>query len=456
MRAEHKAGAEIIYELAVRLYPSSLEPFREAISNALDEGSKKIEMQTSNHEIIVEDWGEGIDDPEKFFEFGHASKAGLGGEVIGQKGLGKLSLLRFGENVNFRTNNEEVGMNIIMTPQNFEYDIKSAKKFLDHRGTRVIIPNPKGVPPTDELSNYLKKTFGLRIAKGTQIVLNGVILESSSKINPKGKFLFRLKGGEVDVDGNLKEDKKGHGNVDIYIRHVFVTSIVVDPERLFSGWVNCNELIPTTSRNDVIRDRDGGMFNDFFEHLRHYVRRFPKIEEEITKQEELLGNELSKMLRNYLSDMKLLPQGTMLIGRGNENALDKQHKTKAKEKISKEVPEEVPEYIRIHSSKKTNKPIKRTEKKDYGVIWLKQNIGNDEEPIFFVEPNMIIENRTNDIYKFMVKNKASLGSKPIRAFPYLARVAVSMNKESSKWDRKKLLLEIDSAVRYFLKNKGEL
>ena len=198
------------------------------------------------------------------------------------------------------------------------------------------------------------------------------------------------------------------------------------------------------------------MFNDFFEHLRGYVHRFPKIEEEITKEEELLGNELSKMLRNYLSEMKLLPQGTMLIGRGNENASDKHDKARGKEKIGKEISEEEPEYIKIHSSRKTNKPIKRTEKKDYGVIWLKQNIGNEEEPIFFVEPNMVVENRTNDIYKFMLKNKASLGSKPIRAFPYLARVAVCMNKESPKWDRKRLLLEIDRAVRYFLKNKGEL
>lgn len=104
MRLEHKAGTDIIYELAVRLYPSSLEPFREAISNALDEGSNKIEIHASNQEIVVDDWGGGIDDVENFAKFGEASKAGLGGEIIGQKGLGKLSLLRFGEKVNFRTN----------------------------------------------------------------------------------------------------------------------------------------------------------------------------------------------------------------------------------------------------------------------------------------------------------------------------------------------------------------
>jgi hypothetical protein len=455
LRAEHKAGADIIRELAVRLYPSSLEPFREAISNAIDEGSNKVEIQSSNQEIIVEDWGEGIDNMERFFEFGQASKAGLGGEIIGQKGLGKLSLLRFGDKVQFLTNNGEIGMDIVMTLNDFEYDIRAADKFLNHRGTRIIIPNPKGVPPTDELSNYLKKTFGLRIANGRKIILNGATLEASSKIDPIEKFLFRLTGGQVDVTGNLKEDKKGHGHADIYIRHVFVTSILVDPERRFSGWVNCNELTPTTARNDILTDNDGGIFVDFLGHLKQYVRRFPKIEEEISKEEELLGNELNKMLRNYLSEMKLLPQGTILIGRGSESSLDKQNKKKKDEKI-REVSEEEPEYIKIHSSKKTNKPIKRTVKTDYGIRWVDQNIGNEEEPIFFHEPNLVIRNRTNDIYKFLVKNKASLGSKPVRAFPYLARVAVSMNKESEKWNRKQLLLEMDRAIRYFLKNKGEL
>lgn len=456
MRLEHKAGTDIIYELAVRLYPSSLEPFREAISNALDEGTDKVEIQSSNQEIIVEDWGGGINDVENFSKFGEASKAGLGGEIIGQKGLGKLSLLRFGDKVNFRTSNGKYGIDIVMTPKDFEYNIGAVNEFLDHQGTRVIIPNPKGVPPTDDLSNYLKKAFGLRIAKGAKIILNGVTLEANSKIDPNEKFLFRLIGGKTDISGNLKEDKKGHGSADIYIRHVFVTSVLVDPERRFSGWVNCNELIPTTSRNDVVRDSDGGMFYDFLDHFKQYVRRFPKTEEEITKDEELLGNELNKMLKNYLSELKLLPQGMVLIGRGDENTLDKQDKTKREKRIVEKIDEEEHEYIKIHSSRKTNKPIKRTVKTDYGIRWVDQNIGNEKEPIFFIEPNLVIRNRTNDIYKFLLKNKTSLGSKPVRAFPYLARVAVSMNKESSKWNREQLFLEMDRAIRYFLKNKGEL
>ena len=414
MKLPHEAGTDIIYELAVRLYPSPLEPFREAISNALDEGTNKIEMYVSDQEIIVEDWGGGIVDIENFSKFGQASKAGLGGEIIGQKGLGKLSLLRFGEYVNFRTNNGETGMNIKMTPKDFEYDIKSANKFLDHKGVRIIIPKPKGIPPTDELSIYLKKIFGLRIAKGAEIIFNGVKLRFNLKINSKETFLFRLPKN-IDVTGNLKEDKKGLGNADIYIRHVFVTSLMVDPERKFSGWINCNELIPTTSRNDIIRDNDKGVFSDLLDHLKQYVGKFPKTDEEITKQEELLGKELDKLLKNYLNEMNIFPEGMVLAGQGNEDALDKKDKSNKKEK-QKAPNDEVPGYVKLHTSRKTDNPIKRTKKTDYGVLWIDQNIGNSKEPMFFVEPNMIIKNRTNDIYKFLVKNKSSLGSKSIRSF----------------------------------------
>ena len=75
MRFEHKAGIDIVRELALRLYPSSFESFREAISNCLDEGSKKVEVSASRSEVIVEDWGKGIEDLEKFRTFGDYAKA---------------------------------------------------------------------------------------------------------------------------------------------------------------------------------------------------------------------------------------------------------------------------------------------------------------------------------------------------------------------------------------------
>jgi hypothetical protein len=451
MRLEHKAGIDIIYELALRLYPSCLESFREAISNSLDEGSEKVQIQCSRNEVMVEDWGEGIADLEKFRTFGDYAKAKRSGETIGMKGLGKLSLLRMGKNVIFNTNNGKFGININMTPEYLDADMGAKEEFLDHQGTRVNITNPAEIPPIDDLSDYLKRAFGLRIARGTEITLNGVTL--TSKVDHNERFLFRLKGG-IDVTGNIKQAKKGRGSLDVYVKHVFITSLLVDPERNFDGWVNCNELIPTTSRNELVKDRT---YSDFNAHLKAYVTKFPKKEEDIGRDEVRMGNELSKLMKNYLKDMKLLPEGKLPFGKGTEKTFTKREKRKRKwkERLEKEK-EEPPDYVKLHTSINTTKPIRRTKKTDYGIMWVDQDYGNEKEPLFYVEPNIIVRNRTNALYRFALKNKASLGPKWLRLLPYLSRVAVSINPKAKNWMREETNLEVDKATCYFLRKQGEL
>jgi hypothetical protein len=299
----------------------------------------------------------------------------------------------------------------------------------------------------------LKLCFGLRIAKGTEIILNGILL--TSKVDKNERFLFRLKGG-VDVTGNIQQEKKGHGSLDFYVKHVFVTSLLVDPERTFGGWVNCNDLIPTTSRNDLVKDKT---YDDFLNHLKQYVTRFPKKEEQVGRDEIQLGNELSKLMKNYLKDMKLLPFGGFPHGRGTEEtdiALETKKRRKKKHPIEETEEEKTPEYVKLHTATKTNKPIRRTTKTSYGIMWIDQDYGNEKEPLFFVEPNIVVKNRTNALYKFSIKNKASLGPKWLRLLPYLSRVAVSINPESKKLNREQANHEIDNATCYFLRQQGEL
>jgi len=451
MRLEHKAGIDIIYELALRLYPSCLESFREAISNSLDEGSKKVQIHCSRIEVIVEDWGEGIGDLEKFRTFGDYTKAKRSGETIGMKGLGKLSLLRMGKNVIFKTNNGKFGININMTPDHLDADMGAKEEFLEHQGTMVNIADPAEVPSIADLSDYLKRAFGLRIARGMEIILNEIPL--TSKVDHDERFLFRLKGG-IDVIGNIKQEKKGRGSLDVYVKHVFVASILVDPERNFDGWVNCNELIPTTSRNELVKDRT---YDDFLEHLKAYVTRFPKREEELGKDEVRMGNELSKLMKNYLKDMKLFPQGKIPFGKGPEITLTGRETKKPKRKHTpKKEKEDLPDYVKLHTSVNTTKPIRRTKKTDYGIMWVDQDYGNEKEPLFYVEPNIIVRNRTNALYVFALKNKPSLGPKWLRLLPYLSRVAVSINQSSKQWSREETNLEVDKATCYFLRQQGEL
>lgn len=411
-----------------------------------------MEVQASRKEVCVEDWGEGIQDLEKFRTFGDYTKSKRGGETIGMKGLGKLSLLRMGRNVKFRTNNGKYGIEIDMTPEYLDAKMGAKEEYLQHQGTRVDILNPAEVPSNDEIVDYLKQAFGLRIAGGVEIALNGIQL--TSKVDKNERFLFRLKGG-IDVVGNIKQEKKGHGSLDVYVKHVFVSSILVDPERSFGGWVNCNELIPTTSRNELVKDKT---YDDFFEHLKEHVTRFPKKEEEIGKDEVRMGNELSKLMKNYLKDMKLFPEGKIPLGKGTESTLTAlgTKKRKQKEAQKKEEEEEAPDYVKLHTATKTSKPIRRTTKTDYGLMWIDQDYGSEREPLFYVEPNIIVRNRTNALYAFALKNKPSLGPKWLRLLPYLSRVAVSINPDSKKWSREQTNLEVDKATCYFLKQQGEL
>lgn len=451
LKLQHKAGPDIVYELAINLYPSSLDSFREAISNALDEGSKKVSIQTSLKEVSVEDWGEGIKDLDRFVEFGQYAKAKLGGEIIGMKGLGKLSLLRLGDNVNFRTNNGDFTLNIIMTPQEFDAMPGGTTKYLDHQGTKVIIANPRDVPPTDELAEFLRRVFGLRIAKGAEISVNGA--ELSTRIDPSESLLCRLSGA-IDVTGNLKADKKIQGSVDVYVRHVFVTSILLDPERSFGGWVNCNDLVPTTNRNDIKRD---ATYNQFLEHLREYVAgKFPRKEEDVSKEEILLGNEIAKLLRRYLAFSGLIPKGLLPFGSGGETVSDANPPRKPREPKVNEEEEEKSEYVKQHTSRKTDRPIRRIVKTSYGIRYVDQDAGNDREPLYYVAPNLVIKNRTNDLYRFALRGKPSLGPKWLRMLPYLSRVAVSINPKSKGWTPEQFNLETDKAARYFLKAKEEL
>ena len=450
LKLPHKPGPDIIHELAINLYPSSLESYREAISNSFDEGSKKVVIQNTMKQVTVEDWGEGIKDIDKFVEFGQYSKLGQG--KIGKKGLGKLSLLRLGQNVNFRTNNGEYTLNIVMTPLDFDYDIGGSGKFLGHEGTKIIIDNPTEIPPTDELSDYLKKTFALRIAKGCELVLNDATL--TSKVDPAEHLLCRLEGA-VDVTGNLKADKRGHGAVDIYVEHVFVMQEMIDPDRAFSGWVNCNGLTPTTARNDLLKDK---AYFHFMEHLKEHVAgKFPRKEEDLSREEMLLGAEVSNMLQNYLNHMKMLPQGMLPLGKGPNSfkgGKTRVRRTKDEVEHQKKEIEDVKE--RVRKTSQTENPVRRAVKSSYGLYFADHDIGNEKPPLYYLSPNTVIRNTGNDLYKFALKSKANLGPKWLRLLPYISRVAVSINPKSKIWTHEQMEAEIDSATRYFLHMRDEL
>jgi Histidine kinase-, DNA gyrase B-, and HSP90-like ATPase len=272
----HELGRDLIPELAMRVYSSQLDSFREAISNAFDENSQKVVLSASNHKITIEDWGNGIKDYDEFRKFGQASKKSRKEkEVIGEKGLGKLSLLNLGRTVCFETNNGKMGIKFYMTLSGFTSPIykKDSAAFISHRGTKITITKLATTPDIGELTAYLKKVFSLRLAQGTTIVLNDQAIKPRPNVEPAEQFLFELtkvKDSDANVTGNLKATEDGKGIVDLYIDHVFVTSLQADTRRKFDGWVNCNALTPETSRNNIVQN---GIYREFIFLLRRYIHQ---------------------------------------------------------------------------------------------------------------------------------------------------------------------------------------
>ena len=412
----HEVGRDLIPELATHVYGSQLDSFREAVSNAFDECSKQVALAITKDRIVIEDWGSGIKDYDKFRKFGQASKKSRKGEIIGEKGLGKLSLLNLGSTVCFETNNGSIGMKFYMTLAGFSKpEYNKASSFVSHKGTRITITKLANAVDTREVTSHLRKVFSLRLVRGASISINGEPVKPRFTFDPKEMVLFRLSRHNVDVTGNVRFSEDGKGAVDVYIDHVFVTSLEVDTRRKFEGWVNCNGLTPETSRNNIIQNE---VYKEFSTRLRHYASKFPLREIAIEEQNLILSRELNTLLKNYLKDMKVNVKSGFNIKLSSRSAELKKSRTVTE------------------AFNQARRPLEKTSSKrldnTINVRWEYADLGNEKEPIYFVPPNIIYCNTSSDLYRFAVGRNRYYGPIWIRILPYLSRIAVTMSKGSSK------------------------
>jgi hypothetical protein len=463
----HEVGKDLIPELAMRVYSSHLDSFREAVSNSFDENSQKVALSISNEKIVIEDWGNGIKDYDEFRKFGQASKKSRKGEVIGEKGLGKLSLLNLGKVVCFETNNGKEGMKFYMTLDGFSsptYKKSSNTAFVSHRGTRITITKPANILQIDDIRAYLKRAFGLRLAQGATIIINNQSIKPGSSPEPTEQFLFNLTkvkdAQDTKVTGNLKAIEQGKGIVDLYIDHVFVTSLEVDTRRRFDGWVNCNALTPETSRNNIVQN---GVYREFIYLLRRYTSRFPLREISIDEHKLMLRRELNTLLKNYLKDMRINVHARLHINIDENSTASKSATFQSYgERADNSTLEDSKGALSITqdaSEASINSSLKRQKQQEdipnnVAVRWEFADLGNEKEPIYFVPPNIIYCNTSNDLYKFAMEKNRHYGPTWIRMLPYLARIAVAMGSDPvSRLTAEQLKARIDEATRYFLRQK---
>ncbi len=444
---EHKVGNTLWHEIAHKMYPDKTSSFREAISNSLDEGSSKIIVEIHPDKITIEDFGDGIDDMDKFIMVGHDGKLQRENKrsTIGQKGMGKLSLLILGDEVTFLSNNGRVGYKFRMIEGGqYRETPSSVDQYLPHKGTFIEIPNPKKRWDVEKVRVFLKKAFSLQVAMGKEIIINSKPLKAPKSIQTKETFILALKGNRK-VTGNLQTVEKNYGSVNVYVQHVFITNLMIDPERKFTGWVNCDSLIPTASRSDLYED-DDGIKEEFIKQMMKHVQRFPKANEQ--KQSSHMLTEQENIMDNVLKELKLEFRGEVLAAIGNVKKMDAQSINVVDRTGDQKIQQAK------NPQDNTNKSSKRERKTKSGVIWRNAQLGNEKPPYLFSWPNIIIRNTTNDIYKYSTKTSSSLGPAKVRYLQFYARLIATMHPDKKYWSTAEFLDKADKYYNVCLKSVG--
>src|SRR5690349_19814775 len=91
--------------------------------------------------------------------------------------MGKLSFLNLSsdERVEFYSNNQSVGMNIVMTMDGFSVKYVNSNIALPHHGLKVIIKRAKkSIVQDSRIIEYLSRRFAIKIARGAKISVNGI------------------------------------------------------------------------------------------------------------------------------------------------------------------------------------------------------------------------------------------------------------------------------------------
>ena len=187
---KQRFGRGLIREISKYVYKNPIVIYREAVSNALDamdpyreQEDPRVEVYTNylpDGDIIIEDWGTGIENYEEFLTIAEGEKRVRGevssyekvsDRIIGQKGMGKMSFLGMSliDRVEFFSNNEKLGLHIILIDDpNVEMEFMNSQLALPHHGLKVVIKRAKKITPEGKVMEYLSKIFALRIARGAK------------------------------------------------------------------------------------------------------------------------------------------------------------------------------------------------------------------------------------------------------------------------------------------------
>lgn len=150
-------------------------------------------------------------------------------------------------------------------------------------------------------------TWTLKIARGYKIFVDDLQVKKPDTFDSTHQpVLFRLDNG-VEVYGNLTNvDKPRNENINILVNQVDIESL--DFEWKVEGWVNCDELELTTSRDGISTD-ENTVYPEFISKLREYLsnnfdpRDTQQLESTYEKDwEEIASQGILKYFKLYTDD----------------------------------------------------------------------------------------------------------------------------------------------------------
>lgn len=310
----------LIRELSENLYPTHFDCLREYAANAWDADSEKLRIykleKDTGPKLVIEDWGVGIEDLDRFWRVGMPIKEGikrtpvLGRPVIGSKGIGKLSYRKLGKGVEMLTRTNQSGF---YSTVDFDVDRYSVKEFddpeeaLPHVGTMAIISGlDRDMDLIDIVSYCNSNLYGLILPgiasdRPMSIYVNRTPI---SPTMPEGKGVkIRTKFGPIR--GVLSASDASR--LDVLLRGVKIKNINPETTRPVSGYVNVDWLKPTTDRHDFVRDSDE--YTAFYESLRKYIRRtFPTHYEGISRKKRTQMRSLARMMDVVIEKVGIFPE----------------------------------------------------------------------------------------------------------------------------------------------------
>ncbi len=402
----------LIDEMAERLCTHYTHAFREACVNAYDEDATRVDIYIEPSQIIVEDHGKGIDDVGQFLDTGSPYKKTVvesprfKRKVIGSKGVGKLSLLKLGKRVDVYSNNGSAGHYFGIRIDSLDVnhtEYKHPQDALHHQGTRFTIRDLKRSADPKEMTEYFSKTLALLLSDNYRVFVNDV--EVSQRYRRTVNVSVRTNLGQIS--GYL--EAKGH-QIAMLCKNLYVTTKIIYPERLASGWVNADFLVPSTARDDFVQDNPE--WKEFHDQLRSYIAsKFPRKTEAAKKSFRKLLRKITSQLGQAVRELGLPVEGSMPKSKRTKDekvdyGVEAMLKTpKEKESEEKTAPHEKrPPPIRM-SSKLLEKAIGRPLRTDFGVVIVEAELGEDVRPTLAVPPNQIAINLSNSLTKLLYEKK---------------------------------------------------